>query len=212
MNKFFIFIFIIFTILFQFIHEVNTQLSNDPSISRKVSIPGNILPPSLTLTLATPAPALPVPTIPTSFAVPTIPTSFAVPAIPASFTVPTIGIVPVTARPRPVSRDSDNQDIYSPRFLGLLTASVIGGISVVMSLLSLCYFLVRKYRNNKANAIPGLNNNDGITNNEIYDGKLLPTNIVISNQGQEFTPNLPNNKSQRVSACDNSTNNEVIET
>ncbi|PKK41956.1 hypothetical protein RhiirC2_804643, partial [Rhizophagus irregularis] len=52
-------------------------------------------------------------------------------------------------------------------------------------------------KNNEAIAIPRLNNNEnrnnisnpGVTNNEIYDDKLLPTsptNIVISNKGSNY--------------------------
>lgn len=137
MNKFFIFIFIIFTILFQFIHEVNTQIRNDPSIV----IP-EIIPPAPTPTIPTITPAIPAPVIPS----PVLPGGFDI----SSFTVPTIGIVTVTARPNPDSSNSNNPDTiysaYSTRFIVLLTVSIMGGILVVIFLVCLCYYLVKKLK------------------------------------------------------------------
>ncbi|CAB4436955.1 unnamed protein product [Rhizophagus irregularis] len=212
MNKFFIFIFIIFTILFQFIHEVNTQIRNDPSIVIPEIIPPVPTPTIPTITPAIPAPVIPAPALPApAISASALPSGFDI----SSFTVPTIGIVTVTARPNPDSSNSNNPDTiysaYSTRFIVLLTVSIMGGILVVISLVCLCYYLVKKLKKCRNNR---LNNNDisnsGVTNNEIYEGKLLPTTptyIVIS---QEFPQNLPNHNNQRGSTCDNSTNNEVI--
>ncbi|PKC10340.1 hypothetical protein RhiirA5_414483 [Rhizophagus irregularis] len=58
----------------------------------------------------------------------------------------------------------------------------------------------------------GRNNisNPGVTNNEIYDDKLLPTsptNIVISNKGSNYN----NQQGKPRELGNNSTNNEIIQ-
>jgi hypothetical protein len=65
---------------------------------------------------------------------------------------------------------------------------------------------VRKYgRKNEAIAIPELNNNVN---------RNTPIDLVISNQEQEFTPNLPNYNNQQGTTRElgsNSTDNEIIQ-
>ncbi|RGB30099.1 hypothetical protein C1646_765768 [Rhizophagus diaphanus] len=121
---------------------------------------------------------------------------------------------PSGSRTSPVSSSNPSEDVNSTTFI--IAASIIGGTVsnlILIFIVGLCYFLLRIYKdkkeNSKAIATPGLNNNE----NELYN-EPTPTELIISNHGQEFIPNSPNynNNQQGITRelGNNSTNNEII--
>jgi hypothetical protein len=203
MKKIFILIFIIFIILLQFIHEVNTQSPAD--------VPG----PPPEGAVPSPAKAPPGGVTPAGTASP--PPSAASASSSASVSASSSASAPVSA-------SSVDSSIPS----NIIAASIIGGIVsglILIFLVGLCYFLVRMYKNkqenSKAIATHGLNNvkskknisNPGIMNDELYN-EPIPTELIISNHGQEFIPNSPNYNNQQGTTRElgnNSTDNEIIQ-
>ncbi|PKK74257.1 hypothetical protein RhiirC2_774981 [Rhizophagus irregularis] len=193
MKKIFILIFIIFIILLQFIHEVNTQGAPGPPPEGAVPSPAKAPPKGVTPAgTASPPPS----------------------AASAS-----------SSASAPVSASSVDSSIPS----NIIAASIIGGIVsglILIFLVGLCYFLVRMYKNKQENSkaitTHGLNNvkskknisNPGIMNDELYN-EPIPTELIISNHGQEFIPNSPNynNNQQGITRelGNNLTNNEIIQ-
>ncbi|CAB4436954.1 unnamed protein product [Rhizophagus irregularis] len=224
MKKFIILTFIIFIILLQIVHEVQPRPQAPPAGGLPTPDGGLPTPagglPTPAGGLSTPAGGLPTPTggLPTPAGDPLPPAGRATPAggtpsggtpITTGFTnLPSRSATPVRATPSTQSTGSASSDATSPLIIGGIVGGIVNGL-ILIFLACLCFFLGRKYgRNNEAIAIPGLNNNanrnnisnPGVTSNEIDDDKLLPTtsiDLVISNQGQEFTPNLPNYNNQQ---------------
>ncbi|GBC15607.1 uncharacterized protein OCT59_027820 [Rhizophagus irregularis] len=122
---------------------------------------------------------------------------------------------PSGSRTSPVNSSNPSEDVNFTTFI--IAASIIGGTVsnlILIFIVGLCYFLLRMYKdkkeNSKAIATPGLNNNE----NELYD-EPIPTELIISNHGQEFIPNSPNynNNQQGITRelGNNLTNNEIIQ-
>ncbi|CAG8495501.1 20576_t:CDS:2 [Rhizophagus irregularis] len=230
-------------ILLQFVYEVNTQEgvppaedpSGDPSQFPAPAIP----PPTKINTLVTaippistqfPAPAIPPPTKINTLvtAIPPISTGKLLPSARPSVsrTLPinpsegliSTGKLSPSARPsvsRTLPINPSEEDVNFTTFI--IAASIIGGTVsnlILIFIVGLCYFLLRMYKdkkeNSKAIATPGLNNNE----NELYD-EPIPTELIISNHGQEFIPNSPNynNNQQGITRelGNNLTNNEIIQ-
>ncbi|POG81869.1 hypothetical protein GLOIN_2v1470413 [Rhizophagus irregularis DAOM 181602=DAOM 197198] len=231
-------------ILLQFVYEVNTQEgvppaedpSGDPSQFPAPAIP----PPTKINTLVTaippistqfPAPAIPPPTKINTLvtAIPPISTGKLLPSARPSVSRtlpinPSEGLIstgkspsagPSGSRTSPVNSSNPSEDVNFTTFI--IAASIIGGTVsnlILIFIVGLCYFLLRMYKdkkeNSKAIATPGLNNNE----NELYD-EPIPTELIISNHGQEFIPNSPNynNNQQGITRelGNNLTNNEIIQ-
>ncbi|PKK71255.1 hypothetical protein RhiirC2_828476 [Rhizophagus irregularis] len=121
---------------------------------------------------------------------------------------------PSGSRTSPVNSSNPSEDVNFTTFI--IAASIIGGTVsnlILIFIVGLCYFLLRMYKdkkeNSKAIATPGLNNNE----NELYN-EPIPTELIISNHGQEFIPNSPNYNNQQGTTHElgnNSTDNEIIQ-
>ncbi|CAB4479377.1 hypothetical protein RhiirA1_460459 [Rhizophagus irregularis] len=204
--KLLILIVITLIILLQFVYEVNTQAPKDA-----------------------PLPPQPPPEDASSIGVlaesPT-------PAIPPLTKINTLStLTPISTGkllPSSGSRTSSVNSSNPSESGNSIAASIIGGTVsnlILIFIVGLYYFLVRMYKdkkeNSKAIATPGLNNNEniisnpGITNNGLYNNEPIPTELIISNYGQEFVSNSPNyNNNQRGITRElgnNSTNNEIIQ-
>ncbi|PKC06074.1 hypothetical protein RhiirA5_420084 [Rhizophagus irregularis] len=116
-----------------------------------------------------------------------------------------VGAIPSTQLIISASSDTATTTPLVNLILGAIVGGIVSGL-ILISLACLCFFLVRKYgRKNEAIAIPELNNNVN---------RNTPIDLVISNQEQEFTPNLPNYNNQQGTTCElgnNSTDNEIIQ-
>ncbi|RGB30098.1 hypothetical protein C1646_765767 [Rhizophagus diaphanus] len=183
MKKLRILIFLTFIILLQFIYEVNTQAP------KGVPIPGD-------------AP---------------LPPSGGDSAIPPSTKTNTLTTLTSTSGSRASLVNSSNLTEGVISTTDIINNSIIGGIVsnlILIFVIGLCFFLVRIYKNIKENseaiATPGLSNhenkninNTGITNNDIYNFKLLPIlptpiEIIISNQEQETNSSDHNNQQETL--------------
>uniref|UniRef100_U9TYB9 Uncharacterized protein n=1 Tax=Rhizophagus irregularis (strain DAOM 181602 / DAOM 197198 / MUCL 43194) TaxID=747089 RepID=U9TYB9_RHIID len=189
--KLLILIVITLIILLQFVYEVNTQAPKDA-----------------------PLPPQPPPEDASSIGVlaesPT-------PAIPPLTKINTLStLTPISTGkllPSSGSRTSSVNSSNPSESGNSIAASIIGGTVMRM--------YKDKKENSKAIATPGLNNNEniisnpGITNNGLYNNEPIPTELIISNYGQEFVSNSPNyNNNQRGITRElgnNSTNNEIIQ-
>ncbi|CAB4436943.1 unnamed protein product [Rhizophagus irregularis] len=206
--KLLILIVITLIILLQFVYEVNTQAPKDAPLPPQP-------PPEDASSIGVLAES-PTPAIPPLTKINTL--STLTPISPGKL-LPSAG--PSGSRTSSVNSSNPSESDNS------IAASIIGGIVsnlILIFIVGLCYFLVRMYKdkkeNSKAIATPGLNNNEniisnpGITNNGLYN-EPIPTELIISNHGQEFVSNSPNyNNNQRVITRElgnNSTNNEIIQ-
>ncbi|CAB4436941.1 unnamed protein product [Rhizophagus irregularis] len=192
MKKLLILIFLTFIILLQFIYEVNTQAPKGVPIPRDVPLPP----------------------------------SGGVSAIPPSTKINTLTTSTSGSQASLVNSSNLTEGVISTT--DIINDSIIGGIVsnlILIFVVGLCFFLVRIYKNIKENseaiATPGLSshenkniNNTGITNNDIYNFKLLPilptpTEIIISNQEQETNSSDHNN--QQETLRNNSIENESFQ-
>ncbi|RGB30100.1 hypothetical protein C1646_671956 [Rhizophagus diaphanus] len=210
--KLLILIAITLIILLQFVYEVNTQAPKDaPSPPQPPSEDAS----SIGVLAESPAPAIPPSTKINTLSILT--------PISTGKLLPSVG--PSGSRTSSVNSSNPSESVNSTTFI--IAASIIGGIVnnlILIFIVGLCYFLVRMYKdkkeNSKAIATPGLNNNKniisnpGITNNGLYN-EPIPTELIISNHGQEFVSNSSNyNNNQRGITRElgnNSTNNEIIQ-
>ncbi|CAB4436942.1 unnamed protein product [Rhizophagus irregularis] len=207
-------------ILLQFVYEVNTQEgappaedpSGDPSQFPAPAIP----PPTKINTLVTA-----IPPISTGKLLPSARPSVSrtLPINPSEGLISTGKLSPSAgpsgSRTSPVNSSNPSEDVNFTPFI--IAASIIGGTVsnlILIFIVGLCYFLLRMYKdkkeNSKAIATPGLNNNE----NELYN-EPIPTELIISNHGQEFilsSPNYNNNQQGITRELGNNlTNNEIIQ-
>ncbi|CAG8477866.1 16846_t:CDS:2 [Rhizophagus irregularis] len=180
------------TVTIPIVGTVKLDISNPPGRTGDGITAGNAIPPAGGATPAGGTPSGGTPSI-TGFA--NLPSRSATP----------VGAIPSTQLIISASSDTATTTPLVNLILGAIVGGIVSGL-ILISLACLCFFLVRKYgRKNEAIAIPEPNNNVN---------RNTPIDLVISNQEQEFTPNLPNYNNQQGTTCElgnNSTDNEIIQ-
>ncbi|RGB30103.1 hypothetical protein C1646_794355 [Rhizophagus diaphanus] len=215
--------FIIFIILLQIVHEVNTQApppsgppaGGPPAGGLPTPPAGGPTPPAGGPPAGGPTPPAggppaggPTPPAGGAKATPAGDTpSGGAPSTTGFANLPSRSATPVGSTPSTQSTISASSDTTTTTPLAnLILGAIVGGLVsglILIFLACLGFFLMRKYaRKNEAIAIPELNNN------------VNRNTPVISNQRQEITPNLSNYNNQKGKTCElgnNSTNNELIQ-